>query len=382
MTGAPVTMWDIPGQERAADVLRRAAARGEAGHAWAFMGPSGVGQEQGARALAAALNCPRPDAPCGVCDVCRRCARGVHPAYMQFVPSGVAHRVGDVRDQWLHAAAHSALEGRWKVLHVVAADRMNEAAANAFLKGLEEPPPATTWVLEVADPDDLPDTILSRCREVRFVPWARDVLEAHAAELGLSDADERAVAVRAALGTPAVLRRLAAPGGMEDLRAHRAIPCGLRSQGPGFALTAARALDDEVKRHSATIKAEGKRELDELGELYGGQAPRHLTKQLSERVASRERDVRTSVVQAALDDIVGWYRDCLVVVADGDADATLDPREADTLRAEAAALGPDRLLEAADLVLAARDSLELNVQQGLALEALFMRLAALSLPRR
>jgi DNA polymerase III subunit delta' len=288
------------------------------------------------------------------------------------------HRVAEVRDQWLHVAARSATEGRYKVLRIVDADRMNEAAANAFLKGLEEPPPRTVWVLDVSDPDELPDTILSRCRAVRLVPWGPTELDAEARRLGIDDEGDRALAVRAALGSPLSLRRLAAEGGLDDLRLHRSIPRRLRED-PAFALVAAKLLDEEVKRRTAALKAAGKEELHELAELYGDQLPRGVAKQLEERSTRREREARTVVAQGALDDLVGWYRDCLLLDAGGDPAALIHRDAVEEARADADALGAASILEAVDLVLATREQLELNLQQGLALEALFMDLAALSM---
>ncbi|MBW3601996.1 MAG: hypothetical protein KY434_04755 [Actinobacteria bacterium] len=374
-SGAPV--WPAPAQKHAAGVLRASVERGDVTHAWAFVGPAGVGQRRAARALAAGLNCPAPDAPCGACDVCDRCLRGVYPAYWEFAPTGAAHRVAEVRERWLPAAFRSAPEGRWKVLRVLEADRMNEAAANAFLKGLEEPPPATSWVLEVADPDELPDTVLSRCRVVRFAAWSPAALDAEARRLGLHDAGERALAVRACLGSPATLRRLAG-GGLDDLRRHRSIPRRLRDQGPGYALVAVRALDDEVRRHAAETKAAGRREREELTRLYGDEVPRGIARQVEERAARRERETRTRVLQAALDDLVAWYRDCLLVASGGDPAGALNLDAGDELRADAGALGPSGALGAADLVLATREGLELNVQHTLALEALFLELSSLT----
>ncbi|MGH3666575.1 MAG: ATP-binding protein, partial [Egibacteraceae bacterium] len=208
MTAAPLLteVWDVPGQDRAVAALRGSCERGEVAHAWAFVGPAGVGQESAARWLAAALNCPADSPPCGVCDVCDRCLRGAHPALWELQPSGAVHRVDEVR-QWLRTAFRTLAEGRWKVLRVVDADRMNEAAANAFLKGLEEPPPRTVWILDVIDPDELPDTILSRCRSVRFASLGPAELDAEARRLGVGDHDDRRLAVRAALGSPVTLRR-------------------------------------------------------------------------------------------------------------------------------------------------------------------------------
>lgn len=373
--------WDIPGQRRAAAVLQGACARDEVSHAWAFVGPAGVGQEQASRTLAAALNCPRTakGAPCGVCDVCQRCRRGAFPSCWEFAPSGSFHRVVEVREQWLATAFRSAVEGRWKVLRIIDADRMNEAAANAFLKGLEEPPPNTVWVLDIADPDELPDTILSRCRMVRFVALAPAELDAEAQRFGLADVGDRALAVRASLGSPAALARLAAAGGLDDLRMHREIPRRLREQGSGYAVLAARQLDEEGKRRTAALKAEGRAELEALAELYGDALPRGVARQVEDRLSRREREARLTTLHAALDDLVGWYRDCLLIAAGGDPGQALHADDAEALRADAAASSPAATLRAIDLVLATREDLELNLQQTLALEALFLDLASLAL---
>jgi DNA polymerase III subunit delta' len=374
-------MWDVPGQDRATGVLRSAVARDEPGHAWAFIGPAGVGQQQAARALTAALNCPMPRAPgepCGECAVCDRCARGAFAAYYELVPAGSMHRVVDVRDEWLPAAMLSPLEGSWKVLRVVDADRMNDAAANAFLKGLEEPPAGTVWVLDIADPDELPDTILSRCRALRFAAWGPEELAGEARALGL-DEDEIPLAVRVAGGAPATIRRLARPGGMDDLRTHRAIMRSLRERGPGFALLAARGVQLEVERATAELKREGAAELTELTERYGEMLPKGLEKQLKERHTRLEREIKVLTAQAAIDDVVGWLRDLLLVSAGGSPEAALHRDAAEELRADADALGPAAALAAVDVLLATREGLERNVQQTLALEACCMELSTLTL---
>jgi len=370
--------WDVPAQQQAVAVLCGAVERSEVSHAWALVGPADVGQEEATRWLAAALNCQAMVPPCGVCDICRRCLRGAYPALQEFAPTGAMYRVDEVREQWLRTAFRTPSEGTWKVLRIAQADRMNEAAANAFLKGLEEPPPRTLWVLEVTDPDELPDTILSRCRVVRFSGWGTQELDAEARRLGLDDDAERALAVRAAMGSPRALRRLALPGGLDDLRAHRSIPARLGDEGPAFALVAARALDDEVKRRTAALKDEGRAEMEAMGERSGGELPKGVAKQMTDRLARREREVRVVTLHAALDDLLGWLRDCLLVGVGGDPAAAIHAEAAEQLRRDAEALGSRRLLQACDLVLATRENLELNVQQGLALEALLLQLSALT----
>jgi DNA polymerase-3 subunit delta' len=371
-----VTPWDVPEQDHAVTVLREAVARDEVAHAWAFVGPAGVGQEAASRWLAAALNCGSFEPPCGACDICRRCLRGAYPALFEYVPTGAFHRVDDVRDLWLRTASRTVIEGRAKVLRIVDADRMNEPAANAFLKGLEEPPPGTVWVLEITDPDELPDTILSRCRLVRFAAWSSGALDERARALDLDDPDDRALAVRAAMGSPVQLDRLAAPGGLDDLRAHRSWPTLLREGGSGMAIIAARTMEDEIKRKTATLKAQHKAELEELIADSGDQLPPSVLKQVTERHARLEREAGVATGQVALDDLAGWYRDC-VVVAGGGA-PLIHSDVPDDVGKDAEVLGAAGAIAAVDLVHAVRESLESNVRIPLAFEALFLQLASFS----
>lgn len=369
------TIWEVPAQGHAVEVLRDAVAADAVGHAWALIGPGGVGQEALTRSLAAALNCDVGTTGCGTCSSCRRSLRGAHPAYWEFMPVGAVHRVGDVRDQWMHVASRTAAEGHVKVLRVVDADRMNEAAANAFLKVLEEPPPRTVWVLELADPDELPDTIVSRCRVVRVAPWDRETLLQVAGGMEVAAAGDREVAVRAAMGSPVRLRQLLqTDDGLDDLRRHRRIPRELRERGPGYALVAAQELGDEMKRAVAEVQEAVKQERAQLEEFYGDAPPRDVVRQLEQRATRREREVRTTVAQITLDDLAGWYRDVLLVRGGGDPAEALHADDAEGLRADAGALTDRALLRSLDTLFVRREELELNVQTTLAVEALLLDL--------
>ena len=143
-----------------------------------------------------------------------------------------------------------------------------------------------------------------------------------------------------------------------------------------MAVVAAKAMDDEVKRRTAALKARHKTELEELTEQSGSTLPVGVTKQLTERHARIEREARVAAVQAALDDLAGWYRDCLVALGGAAPMVHTDATEA--VAGDAQALGAAALINAVELVFATRESLESNVQQGLALEALFLQLSALA----
>lgn len=210
-TATAHTGWDRTVQPNASSALQSAIARDELGHAFLLVGPSGVGQRELAQALAAALNCPDAvdGAPCGTCDTCARIARETHTALVTHEPEGAQHLVASVREDWIPTASRTLTEGRRRVVRIVAADRMNESAQNAFLKALEEPPPSTIWVLEATDDTALLDTILSRCRRLDLVTWPPAALHARAVELGIP-AEKRDAAVRAATGSPDRLAALAA----------------------------------------------------------------------------------------------------------------------------------------------------------------------------
>jgi DNA polymerase III subunit delta' len=359
-------LWAIPAPGRVTGVLADAVARGDVGHAWAFLGPPDVGQQQAARAFACAANGVAGD-PVQV----ERFRRGAHPAYTEFVPVGAVHRKEEVHGRWLAAANATIREGRVKVLRVVAADRMNDNAANAFLKALEEPPPGTVWILDIGDPDELPDTILSRCRAVTFAPWTRAQLADLAASLGLAGPDAE-LAVRLAMGSPTALRRLADPQALADHRAHRGWLAGVRAHGPGFALQASRALKDEIARRTKAVEAEGAAELSRLGELYGDEPPRSVVKELDERYTHLARAQQTTAVQQALDDLVGWCRDALVVAGGGGPDAVRNVDDLAALREHAGTLSAAALLGICDSAQAVREAVEVNARWDLAVEAFIL----------
>ncbi len=149
--------------------LARQVASGSGAHAWLLLGPSGSGKLVAATAMAAALNCRvEPRVGCGSCSSCARVLRHRHPDVHHVVPEGPLIPVDVIREQVVPEAARSPFEGLVKVFVVQEAERMNPPAQNALLKTLEEPPPASTFVLITVRPDVLLPTVRSRCQRLRF----------------------------------------------------------------------------------------------------------------------------------------------------------------------------------------------------------------------
>jgi DNA polymerase-3 subunit delta' len=168
---------DIVGQDRVLALLRAALRQGRLAHAHLFLGPEGVGRATVARALAAALNCHRPredgDA-CGDCPSCRRLQAGTHPDFLVISPEKDKSQISIERvREFRRLTAYPPLDGGWRVALIKPAEALtaqNDAAANALLKTLEEPPPRHLLILTAGVEADLLPTVVSRCQKLSFVP--------------------------------------------------------------------------------------------------------------------------------------------------------------------------------------------------------------------
>ncbi|HEY8600272.1 MAG TPA: hypothetical protein VIL85_17680, partial [Thermomicrobiales bacterium] len=160
-TAIPLPSWPILGQERGVSLLQGAIARCGVAHAYLFAGPTQSGRGTLARLFAQTLNCETPAAdgsaplaPCGLCRSCRKITRGTHPdvrivGLASQEAEGPARGRRETKNTSLTIDTIRALssdlslrpmEGRWRVAIVEDAETMQEPAANAFLKTLEEPP--------------------------------------------------------------------------------------------------------------------------------------------------------------------------------------------------------------------------------------------------
>jgi DNA polymerase-3 subunit delta' len=167
---------DIIGQKKALLILQRTIERGKIPSSYLFAGESGIGKKSTAINLAKTVNCLKAadseDIPVDSCDACSSCKKidaGVHPDYLLVSPEGGKIRIEEIRpvDNRLSL---KPFEGRIKIVIIDDADTMNVFASNAFLKTLEEPPKDSLIILVSSKPDNLPDTIRSRCSRINFTP--------------------------------------------------------------------------------------------------------------------------------------------------------------------------------------------------------------------
>jgi DNA polymerase-3 subunit delta' len=167
---------DFPDQQLGVTLLQRSLRRGRLGHGYLFFGPQLDELEALARTLAKTLNCERPvkmdRVPVDCCDECSSCRKidGLTHADVHWVRPESKSRIVSV-DQMrdlMHEIQLKPGEAEIKLAVIVAADRLNPQAANAFLKTLEEPPPKSVLILLTTEPGRILETILSRCLRLNF----------------------------------------------------------------------------------------------------------------------------------------------------------------------------------------------------------------------
>lgn len=170
----------IRGQARALRQIRAALAHDRLAHAYLFSGPPGVGKGTTAKALAKTLLCEQPQngEACGHCHACTLFDAGTHPDFYLLAPDAEKKtaRIGIGAVRALEVRLQQSAFGHHVVVWIDDAAALTREAANAFLKTLEEPPEAVTFLLTSAAPEQLPETVRSRVQEIVFAPLSREVL--------------------------------------------------------------------------------------------------------------------------------------------------------------------------------------------------------------
>ena len=165
----PSTFRDIVGQEHIERTLKNAIEQNKVSHAYLFCGPRGTGKTTTARILAKALLCEKGPTidPDGTCPECEAIANGNHPDVYEL---DAASRTGveNVREEIISRVHYAPTRGSVKVYIIDEVHMLSQAAFNALLKTLEEPPEHVIFILCTTDPQKVPETIHSRCQRFDF----------------------------------------------------------------------------------------------------------------------------------------------------------------------------------------------------------------------
>ena len=201
----PQKFSDVIGQDHVTRTLKNAIEQGRIAHGYIFSGHRGIGKTTIARILAMALNCRSADhpvaEPCGVCDSCVEIRQGNAVDVME-IDAATNRGIDEVRELREAARYHPARD-RYKIWILDEAHQITDAAFNALLKTLEEPPGHVIFMMATTEPEDIPQTIRSRCQHFSFHAVKFDEIVKQLRSIATAEkieADDNALALLAEAG--------------------------------------------------------------------------------------------------------------------------------------------------------------------------------------
>jgi DNA polymerase III subunit gamma/tau len=166
----PQKFSEVIGQEHVTRTLKNAIEQGRTAHGYIFSGHRGIGKTTVARLLAMALNCRSSDQPvaepCGICDSCTEIRAGNSVDVIE-IDAATNRGIDEIREL-REATRYRPARDRFKIYILDEAHQITDAAFNALLKTLEEPPDHVVFMLATTQPEDIPQTIRSRCQHFNF----------------------------------------------------------------------------------------------------------------------------------------------------------------------------------------------------------------------
>ncbi|MGD0824126.1 MAG: DNA polymerase III subunit gamma/tau [Terriglobales bacterium] len=205
----PQKFSEVIGQEHVTRTLQNAIAQERIAHGYIFSGHRGIGKTTVARILAMALNCRstnettgKPVAePCGVCDSCTEIRAGNSVDVIE-IDAATNRGIDEIREL-REATRYRPARDRFKIYILDEAHQITDAAFNALLKTLEEPPSHVIFMMATTQPEDIPQTIRSRCQHFSYRAMKFDAIMGQLREIVAKEkipADEDALALLAEAG--------------------------------------------------------------------------------------------------------------------------------------------------------------------------------------
>ncbi len=350
-------------------------------HAWLITGPPGSGRSTLAMAFAQSLVCP--SGGCGTCNECRSALAGTHSDVEHVVPEGVSYSIDDAT-ALIERAVLSPTRSAWHVFVIEDVDRFRIDAASTLLKSLEEPPPATVWILCAPTADDVFDTIRSRCRHLSLItPDINQVADQLVSKYSIAP-DLAQWAARVSQGHIGRARALATS---EDVRTRRGeiveVPFRLNSVSMCFNL-AQRIVESATADAEALAKPLNVQDEADIRMAFGdgsegkglaatSRQMKSALKDLEKRAKTRERRMLNDQYDRILLDLTAVYRDVLVVCANSEVDL-INAELRNQIDELAKKTTPAGLLTRIDAINQARDELVANVSAQLVFESLLVKL--------
>src|ERR1700742_3784645 len=166
----PQKFSEVIGQDHVTRTLKNGIEQGRTAHGYIFSGHRGIGKTTIARILAMALNCRSSDKPatepCGVCDSCVEIRAGNSVDVIE-IDAATNRGIDEIREL-REGARYRPARDKYKIYILDEAHQITDAAFNALLKTLEEPPEHIVFMMATTQPEDIPQTIRSRCQHFSF----------------------------------------------------------------------------------------------------------------------------------------------------------------------------------------------------------------------
>ncbi len=352
-----MTSWfdDIIGHGSVISFLGRDARR--PAQAYLFVGPANTGKAAVARRFAAAVMCDE-DAACG-----RRVLSGNHPDLVVVEPDGRTSITVEQARHTVTQASLAPLVGTRKVFLFEEGGSMNDEAANALLKTLEEPTMSTVFIIVAESEDDLPDTVASRCRTVVFGRVPEEQIVAGLQQRGVEPVQAEQAA-RISGGRPGLAVALATRPEVAAYRhAWLSVPLRL-SAVPGDAYVLADDVAAACEPLLAALRA------DQADSLAAAEREGAASKALKERQERELKRATASLYVSGLEILAGFYRDAAAAQYGARA------RNTDVPATALADVLPATAIANAERVLETIEALESNQRPTLAFAHLFADLGA------
>src|SRR6476620_11147660 len=231
----PQKFSEVIGQEHVTQTLKNAIEQGRTAHGYIFSGHRGIGKTTVARILAMALNCRSSDKPvaepCGVCESCTEIRAGNSVDVIE-IDAATNRGIDEIREL-REGTRYRPARDRFKIYILDEAHQITDAAFNALLKTLEEPPGHVVFMLATTQPEDIPQTIRSRCQHFSF----------------------------RAVGFEEILNQLKDLSGRENIEADEDALALLAEPGAGWMRDALSILDQAIASSTGRLTAEQVRNL-------------------------------------------------------------------------------------------------------------------------
>jgi DNA polymerase-3 subunit gamma/tau len=330
----PQTFDDLVGQTHVSRTLKNAVAQNRLAHAYLFVGPRGVGKTSTARILAKSLNCVKGPTvtPCGVCDNCREIAAGNSLDVIE-IDGASNNSVEDVR-QLRENVRYAPAKGRYKIYLIDEVHMLSQAAFNALLKTLEEPPPHVKFIFATTEPQKVLPTILSRCQRFDLHRIPANLIAQHLQFIAGKEKItlEPAAAHAIARGAEGGLRD--AESMLDQLVAFCGEKIGENDVLNVFGFTSEQTV------------------VDLTGQILRGETPGALELLYQQSESGKD-------MMRLMSDLIAYLRDLLVFKAKPDAlKEDVDPDVQKSLATHAELIATDRLLELIDQFAAAESRMK------------------------